>query len=68
MITPSEANTVHEKLACADPCSTINSPTKLLSVGSPMLASVVTRNMMESHGATVATPPKSAIASEWRRS
>ena len=41
---------------------------QLLNVGRPMLARVVTRKTVDSHGAGVATPPKSLIAREWRRS
>ena len=56
-MTPSAAKTAQGKLATAAPWRTRNSPTKLFNSGRPMLASEVTTKTVESHGATVATPP-----------
>jgi len=41
----------------AAPWSTRKLAHEIVSMGRPMLASVVTRNAVASHGAAVATPP-----------
>ena len=48
-----------------DPKSTMNSPTKPFSPGSPMLEKVKRRNMNASHGARAAIPPRFAIERVW---
>ena len=68
MITPVVATTTHQRAVSKLPTRIVNSPTKPLRPGRPMLDSITTVNAAANTGATAWMPLSFEISRVWRRS